>query len=79
MGTNKTEGFGEKVTEFFTQHKDDYEYEKAGGDGRVPEEARKGDPRGEARQHAQEHGESDPYPEDGSSDEGERAPGSTEL
>lgn len=65
MATNKQESFGEKVTEFFTQHKDDWEYEKDGGDSRVPEEKRQGDPRKEARLHAISLGEGDPYPEDG--------------
>lgn len=65
MGTNNKESFGEKVTEFFTQHKDDHQYEKDGGDSRVPEEARLGDPRQEARAYAHANGESDPYPEDG--------------
>lgn len=65
MGTNKTEGFGEKVVEFFTQHKDDRAYEAEGGDDRVPKEDRKGNPRLEARLYALSVGEQDPYPEDG--------------
>lgn len=65
MATNKQESFGEKVVEFFTQHKDDWEYEKAEGDSRVPLEKRQGNPRAEARAHALSLGEDDPYPEDG--------------
>lgn len=65
MATNHRESFGEKVAEFFTQHKDDREYEKEGGDGRVPEEDRQGNPRREARVYALSVGEADPYPEDG--------------
>lgn len=72
MGTNSTESFGEKITEFFTQHKDDYQYEKDGGDSRVPEGDRHGDPRREARLYARQHNEADPYPEDGPLDEGEQ-------
>lgn len=68
MGTNRTESFREKITEFFTQHKGDYNYEKDGGDSRVPKKDRKGNPRHEARVYARDHGEADPYPEDGDLD-----------
>lgn len=65
MATNNKEGWGEKIGEFFTQHKDDRKYEGAGGDARVPEEKRQGNPRQEARAYAISIGEDDPYPEDG--------------
>jgi len=69
MATNNTESWGEKAVEYFTQTKEDREYEKAGGDDRVPEAERRGNPRKEARQYAQAHGEDDPYPEDGPLDD----------
>lgn len=62
MAVNEKEGFGEKVKEFFTQNPDDHEYEKAGGDSRVPKEQRKGDPKREANSYAVSHGEEPPYP-----------------
>ena len=65
MATNNKESGWEKTVEFFTQHKDDRAYEKAGGDGRVPVEKRQGEPRREARVYALSIGEGDPYPEDG--------------
>lgn len=65
MATNNTEGWGQKVFEYFTQTKEDRQYEKEGGDDRVPEAERKGNPRREARVYAKQHGEADPYPEDG--------------
>lgn len=74
MGTNNTEGFGEKIVEFFTQHKDDRDYEAEGGDDRVPEEDRQGNPRHEARVYALNAGEEDPYPEDGPLDPGDANP-----
>lgn len=65
MVTNNKENFGQKFTEFFTQHKDDRAYEAEGGDDRVPVEKRQGNPRLEARVYALSVGEQDPYPEDG--------------
>lgn len=65
MATNNKETFGQKAVEFFTQHKDDRAYEAEGGDDRVPEEKRQGNPRHEARVYALSVGEDDPYPEDG--------------
>lgn len=65
MATNNKESFGEKVTEWFTQSPEDRAYEEKGGDGRVPQEDRQGNPRAEARHFAYVNGEEDPYPEDG--------------
>lgn len=65
MSTNNKESTFEKVTEFFTQSPEDRAYEKAGGDGRVPQADRQGNPRQEARHFARVNGEEDPYPEDG--------------
>lgn len=65
MATNNKESLGEKVGEWFTQSKEDYEYEQEGGDARVPAEFRVGvSPRQAASIYAVAHGESDPYPED---------------
>lgn len=79
MATNKTESLFEKITEFFTQHKHDYEYEKNGGDSRVPKKDRHGDPHREARLYARAHDEEDPYPEDGPLDEGSQVSGTSEA
>lgn len=69
MATNNTESIWQKGVEFFTQNKEDRTYEGEGGDDRVPKEDRKGDPRKEARIYARDHGEDDPYPEDGPLDQ----------
>lgn len=63
MATNENEGLGEKVKEFFTQTPEDRSYEDAGGDSRVPEAERHGDPTGEANAYAAANGEDLPYPE----------------
>lgn len=64
MAVNGREKPGEKVIEFFTQSPEDRAYEKAGGDARVPQEKRAGDPHGEARRFALVNGEEDPYPDE---------------
>lgn len=62
MGANNNEGVGEKIAEFFTQKPSDHKYEKAGGDARVPEHERTGDPKADANDFAKKAGEQVPHP-----------------
>lgn len=63
MGVNEDEGFGKKVKDFFTQKPEDHDYQKKGGDDRVPEGERTDDPQADANRYAVAHGEELPYPE----------------
>lgn len=68
MAVNENEGLGDKIVDFFTQKPEDHEYEKEGGDDRVPHHERTDDPKADANRFAQAAGEPLPYP---NHDEGE--------
>ena len=63
MAVNKNESIGDKVVDFFTQKPEDHEYEKAGGDDRVPMHERTDDPKADANRFARAAGEEIPYPD----------------
>lgn len=62
MAAGDKESVFEKVGEFFTQKPEDHDYEKAGGDAKVPAEKRTNDPLADANEHASAEGKNLPYP-----------------
>lgn len=62
MAAGDKEGIFEKVGEFFTQKPEDHDYEKAGGDAKVPDEKRTNDPLADANEYAVSVGKALPYP-----------------
>lgn len=62
MATEEKEGVLEKAVEFFTQKPADHEYEKSGGDAKVPAEKRTNDPLADANEFAAAQGDDLPWP-----------------
>lgn len=74
MAVDGKEGPLKKVKDFFWQDPEEKSYQDQGGDDRVPEADRHGNPLHEANDYAAKHGEPLPYPELAEGADGAAAP-----